>query len=129
MSKEPRMYLAMPMPVYGTPASARAYAHDWTDVTGEDVVVVTADGYYRSTQDWLARWARERSLYTHGAFLDDDGWVGRGVHIEVTYLLTKKVPVWWYNNGTPTQDWHFSSTDYDDWVHHARVIPGQKNLK
>jgi len=59
--------------------------------------IVQAKGRYRNAQDWLSTWPKLCAETINGGLfflLDDDGFIGKGVHTEITDVLKKVLPVY-----------------------------------
>lgn len=110
------------MRLYWTGVVAEAKCYPFERLTRFPVEVECAEGMFPDTRSWAAAWPVLRQKYACGVFLDDGGWVSRGVWAEVSDLASMGKPVWWFNRGDPVARFGFGPGKPGDWKHRWRSV-------
>ena len=115
------VYLAAPIPTYGTPAYTVALAY-LTDRYPFAAVLAPHD-LWISSAHWRSRFRATLSRVTHLAVLtDDQGFVGAGVFEEWWYLHRRVAVCLAIVHHEVWERVVMRVVDADDWRHHARII-------
>ena len=123
-SRPPRVYLAAPLSLAGTPRYARLLAALRT--LRPCAEIVEGLSYFESHEHWRRMWPRLRRSLAGVVFVTDaDGWIGRGTLAELTSLDLARCAVYHLSPAgalTPASRLRFGPPHEDDWRRYCRVV-------
>lgn len=118
-----RLYLAAPISV--TASLAWTDALDRLRTVHPGAVLLLPTALFRDRLDWRARLPAVLREATRLVFLTDpEGWIGKGVHTEITQAAALARPVSWLTAAgelVPLDAVDLSLPNEEDWTHYCHV--------